>query len=145
MFAYYAALCLLDAQVLYSRLKVAELLDPTTRAMRSSIERHHLFPRMYLRKTGITERRDINQVANYALVEWSDNNSISDQPPAVYAKQFESRFSPEELKQLYYWHALPERWYEMDYHKFLDERRKRIAQVIRKGFETLNSQGTNNL
>ena len=141
MFAYYAALCLLDAQVLFSKLKVAALLDPTTRAKKAPIERHHLFPRKYLQRIGITENRDINQVANYALVEWSDNNSISDQPPAVYAEQFEARFSSEELKRMYFWHALPERWYEMNYYEFLDDRRKRIAQVIRKGFETLKRQG----
>lgn len=141
LFAYYAALCLLDAQVLYSKLKVAELLDPTTRAKKAPIERHHLFPRKYLQRIGITERRDINQVANYALVEWSDNIVMADQSPAVYSTQFESRFSTEELERMYFWHALPERWYEMGYDQFLEERRKRMAQVIRQGFEKLKREG----
>lgn len=139
MFAYYATLCLMDAQVLYSRMKVSELLDPTTRAKKAAIERHHLFPRGYLRRMGITERRDVYQIANYALVEWSDNVTISDKPPREYAPRIESRFSPEELKRMYDWHALPERWYEMDYLQFLVERRKRIAQVIRRGFESLKT------
>lgn len=139
MFAYYAALCLLDARVLYSHMKVSELLDPTTRAKKTATERHHLFPRRYLNRIGITERRDVYQIANYALVEWSDNIAISDKPPLEYAPRIESRFSAEELKRMYDWHALPERWYEMDYFQFLTERRKRIAQVIRRGFESLKS------
>ena len=67
-FAYYAALCLLDAPVLYSKMKVSDLLDPSTKAKKSALERHHLFPRGYLQRIKIDEKRLINQVANYALV-----------------------------------------------------------------------------
>ncbi len=136
-FAYYAALCLLNAPVLYSKMKVAELLDPTTQAKKSALERHHLFPRRYLQRIGIKERRLINQVANYALVEWSDNIKISDQAPRDYVPQMEARFSREELEEMYFYHALPERWYEMDYAEFLAERRKRMAHIIREGFKKL--------
>jgi len=139
-FAYYATLCLLNAPVLYSRIKVSELLDPSTKAKKSALERHHLFPRRYLQRIGIEERRLINQVANYALVEWSDNIQISDQAPQEYVPQMEKRFSPEELDEMYDWHALPENWYGMDYPAFLEERRKRIANVIRRGF--LQLKGT---
>ena len=136
-FAYYAALCLLNAPVLYSRMKVAELLDPTTQAKKSALERHHLFPRRYLQRTGIKESRLINQMANYALVEWSDNIKISDQAPREYVPQMEARFSRDELEEMYFYHALPEGWYEMDYAEFLAERRKRMAHIIREGFERL--------
>lgn len=136
-FAYYAALGLLDARVLYSKLKVADLLDPSIKAKKRAVERHHLFPRRYLQRLGIRERRLINQVANYALVEWSDNIAISDQPPRDYVPELEKRFSPDELREMYAWHGLPDDWYNMDYAIFLQERRKRIAQVIRKAFEKL--------
>ena len=68
-FAYFAALNLLDARVLFSKMKVSQLLDPALHSNKSSIERHHLFPKAYLRKLGITEPRDTNQIANYALNE----------------------------------------------------------------------------
>ncbi len=139
MFAFFAALCLLDARVLFSQMKVNELLDPGIKAAKSALERHHLFPRNYLRKMGIKETRDINQVANYALVEWSDNVAISDQSPVEYVPQFEARFSSEDLRQMYFWHALTDRWYEMNYADFLEERRKRIARIIRLGFEKLSA------
>ena len=136
-FAYYAVLCLFGARVLYSKLKVADLLDPSTKAKKAAVERHHLFPRSYLQRIGIRERRLINQVANYSLVEWSDNIAISDRPPRNYVPELEKRFTSDELRQMYAWHALPDGWYEMDYATFLEQRRKRIAQVIRNGFEKL--------
>jgi hypothetical protein len=141
LFAYYAALNLLDAQVLFSKMKVTDLLDPSIKAKKSALERHHLFPRRYLKKAGIAERREINQIANYALVEWSDNITISDLPPSDYAPEYEARLPREELERTYSWHALPRGWYEMDYATFLEERRKLMAHVIRRGFETLEGGG----
>lgn len=136
-FAYYATLCLLEARVLYSKMKVSELLDPTTKAKKTALERHHLFPRKYLQRIGVREKRLINQVANYALVEWSDNIKISDRAPRDYVPVLEKRFASDELQQMYDWHGLPSNWYELDYEDFLKERRRRIALIIKSGFERL--------
>jgi hypothetical protein len=136
-FAYYAALCLSEARVLYSKMKVSELLDPTTKAKKTALERHHLFPRKYLQRIGVREKRLINQVANYALVEWSDNIKISDRAPSDYVPELEKRFASDELQRMYDWHGLPSNWYELDYEDFLKERRRRIALIIKSGFERL--------
>lgn len=136
-FAFYAALCLLDANVLYSKMKVSELLDPTIKSKKKALERHHLFPRQYLQKIGTREKHLINQTANYALVEWSDNIAISDKAPKDYVPQIEAKFTGEELQKMYTLHALPERWYEMEYTTFLNERRKLMADIIRRGFMKL--------
>jgi hypothetical protein len=56
MYAYYASLCLLYANALFSKMKVSELLDPTTKANKSSVEKHHLFPKNYLKTLGVTEK-----------------------------------------------------------------------------------------
>jgi len=136
-FAYYAALCLLEARVLYSKMKVSDLLDPTSKPKKSALERHHLFPRKYLPRIGVREKRLINQVANYALVEWSDNIKISDKAPKEYVPKLEERFTSDELQQMYQWHGLPLNWYELDYRDFLNERKRRIAFVIKSGFEKL--------
>ncbi len=137
-FAFYAALCLLDANVLYSKMKVSELLDPTIKSKKKALERHHLFPRRYLQKIGTSVKHLINQTANYALVEWSDNIAISDKAPKDYVPQIEAKFTGEELQKMYTLHALPERWYEMEYTTFLNERRKLMADIIRRGFMKLN-------
>jgi len=141
LFAYNAALNRLDARVLFSNVKVAELMDPLSHANKAALERHHLFPRQYLGRLGIKERRDVNQIANQALVEWSDNIDISDMAPAQYLPKYAERFSESELQEMYFWHALPPGWEEMEYRDFLAERRRRMAQVIRRAFETLPHDG----
>ena len=144
LFAYYASLNLLDATVLFSQLKVSELLDPATNGSRSSLERHHLFPRRYLEKLGFTKVQETNQIANYALVEWPDNAKISDRPPAEYVPEFIEKaqmqrgLTDEALSRMMHWHALPEDWQQMRYEDFLAERRQRMAAVVREGYRALS-------
>jgi len=138
LFAYYASLVLLKAPVLFSDLSVADLLDPATKAKKASLERHHLFPRAYLAKLGITEVRDTNQIANYALVEWSDNIDISDTAPAEYFPEYQNRYDEKEWQTMRFLHALPKGWELLPYADFLEQRRKEIAKVIRAGFEILH-------
>jgi len=137
LFAYNAALIMLDARALYSGQKVVDLLDPTLQAPRSGLARHHLFPRGYLAKINITDSREVNQIANYAFVEWGDNTDISDEAPAAYVPLYESRFPPEHLERQYYWHALPANWQALDYKDFLIQRRERMAKVIRAAYDQL--------
>jgi len=138
-FAYEASLNLLDAVVLFSKMKVSELLDPVIKPKKLSIERHHLFPKGYLKSIGITEVRDTNQLANYALIEWEDNIDISDKSPAEYFPLLAKRFKSDELRQMIEWHGLPKGWETVPYTDFLTERRKLIAKVIRNGFEKLSA------
>ncbi|WP_169149597.1 DUF262 domain-containing protein [Azoarcus sp. TTM-91] len=137
LFAYYAALVLCEAKALFSKGKVADLLDPPAIGNKKPLERHHLFPKRYLHKIGVKELRDTNQIANYALVEWDDNIAISDIPPKEYWPKYAARFTPDELKAMMHWHALPEGWQEMDYQSFLVARRPMIAQVIKQGYQRL--------
>ena len=137
LFTYYASLVLLKAPVLFSKLSVADLLDPATKAKKAALERHHLFPRAYLEKLGITEVRDTNQIANFALVEWSDNNEISDTAPAEYFPAYQNRYNEKEWETMRFFHALPKGWELLPYADFLEQRRKGIAKVIRAGFEQL--------
>ncbi len=137
LFAYYAALNLLNARALFSHVRISELLDPALRGNRSSIERHHLFPKAYLSRLGYEDVREVNQAANYALVEWDDNVRIADQPPSYYFPKYAERFTKKELDDMMWWHALPDRWYDMDYPAFLEQRRALMAEVTRRGFLTL--------
>lgn len=139
LFAYYAALNIVGAKVLFSELRVSDLMDPATRAHRAALERHHLFPKAYLHRQGIRGRRDTNQIANYALLEWPDNSAISDAAPAEYYPQLVESlgWTPEQEAEVCRWHALPEGWYEMEYQEFLAARRRQIAEVVRTGFEAL--------
>jgi hypothetical protein len=134
LYAYYAALYVLGANGLFSKLKVSDLLQEGLRSKKSALERHHLFPKAWLHRNGITEQRETNQIANYALVEWSDNIAISDSPPSVYLPAYLNRLTEEEKQRMYYWHALPENWEQMPFEEFLIERRKRMAQVVKDAY-----------
>ena len=137
MFAFFAALNLHEARVLFSDHSVAELMDPTTQGNRSSLERHHLFPKAHLATQGITDTRDTNQIANFTVVEWGDNAKIADKHPADYVPALGSRFTGKELERMYYWHALPDGWEHMEYRDFLRQRRELMARVIRDAYQRL--------
>jgi hypothetical protein len=137
LFAYVAAQNRLNAPVLFSHKKVSELLDPALKARKKSLERHHLFPRAWLERDGEEDRKIINQMANYALLEWPENIDISDTPPTQYVPKIRERFSADEWRRMQDLHALPEGWEQMAYADFLVERRKRMADIVRRGFETL--------
>jgi hypothetical protein len=137
--AYIAALNILDADVLLSTLKVKDWLNPNRRTVKG-IEKHHLFPKDYLKTTlGIASTRKINQVANYALVEWSDNIDISNHAPHDYWPQQVAEKSINAGRQARQeeWHALPEGWSTMDYDQFLAARRCLMARVTHEGFKRL--------
>ncbi|MGD9676231.1 MAG: hypothetical protein AB7V19_06065, partial [Candidatus Bipolaricaulia bacterium] len=137
LFAYTAAQVLLGAPVLFSHKRIADLLDPSLRAKRKALERHHLFPRAWLEKQGITDVRLVNQQANLALVEWPDNLDVSDNPPFEYVPEVRTRFGEPAWRKMEEMHALPEQWETMPYEAFLEQRRKLMAGIIRRGYEAL--------
>lgn len=134
--AYWAALNILDADMLFSDLKVASMLDPLVTPVKD-MERHHLFPKAYLAKLGITDYKQVNAIANMAFVDWSDNIAISDQAPAEYWKAMTDSMDGERLKRQARWHALPLGWEQLDYGEFCEKRRRLISQVVREGFQRL--------
>jgi len=137
MFAYYAALNVLDSRALYSAHGVRELMDPATQGTRSALERHHLFPVAHLKKQGVIDQREYNQIANFTIVEWGDNTAISDTPPSEYVPSLEQRFDQPTLQRMYEDHALPSGWQAMEYDVFLRERRRLMAQTIRVAYQKL--------
>jgi hypothetical protein len=136
LFAYLAALNLLDAEVLFSDISTRLLLDPSAVAPRS-IERHHLFPRKYLATLGIEGVRQVNAIANMAFLDWSENTEISGDAPSDYWPVMSTNVSPERLKRQIHLHALPVGWEQLNYSTFLQRRRALIAKVTRKGFALL--------
>lgn len=143
LLAYIAALNVLDADALLSTGKVRSRLDPAITA-KKGIERHHLFPRAYLRNAlGITDNKDINQIANMALVEWADNIDISDDAPTEYwpAQLAKKRLPPDVLAQQERLHALPDGWQDMEYEEFLAQRRFLMGQVVKEAYERLRETG----
>ena len=137
--AYLAAQIKLAAPVLFSDRRIADLYDPSLRTQRKAIEAHHLFPKNWLRRQGILDTRMVNQVANFAFVEWPDNAAVSDSAPAEYVPKLREQFSAEAFDTMCRAHALPTGWETMTYDTFLRERRILMGRIIRRGFDALGS------
>ena len=128
-------------------MRCVELFDPALTGGRAKVERHHLFPRKHLEGLGITDLRDVNQIANLAVLEWHDNLSISATDPREYWPAYLEAmrnppagmppFTNAEIGSMIELHALPEGWPELPYEDFLAERRRRMASLVRSAFERL--------
>jgi len=137
LFAYQAALIKLDAPALFSPMKLTELVDPAIRGSKAALEQHHLFPRGYLEDQGIKDLKLINQIANFAPVEWPANIKIGKQAPSTYVPDLDATLSSTERELIHRLHALPPLWWEMSFEDFLVARRLRMAQVVRQAWQLL--------
>lgn len=139
--AFYAALNKLGSPVLFSRKLVGDLYDPSLKVKKKRLEKHHIFPRNYLiSKYGFDKNKDkakINQIANLTFLEFEDNIEISDDKPSEYFAMVQKRFGENEIKEMLAQHAIPENFYQLEYDKFLQERRKLMAGIIKKAFNKI--------
>ena len=108
---------------------------------------HHLVPKDYLRKHGVKDRRDYNQVANYAWTETAVNIKIGNRPPAEYLAEISNQIenqtltlgeinSQSDLEATFRENAVPTSLHDTtyeNYEEFLEERRSLMAQYL-KGF-----------
>ena len=136
--AYWAALSLLNAELLFSNLLVREHLEPNAPR---SVERHHLFPKAYLATKGVASFREVSAIANMAFVDWPENATIGAKSPREYWPTMTKPLDPDRLKRQCYWHALPVGWEQLDYPTFLERRRDLMAKVVRDGFNRLWGEG----
>lgn len=138
--AYVAALNILDAKILFSKsnLLFSKLFEPGTDGNRKSLEKHHLFPKAYLKTLGYNDSK-INQMANYAFIDWKDNMEILDDEPAVYYPIVCQGMTKEQIMAMEEENALPHGWENMQYEDFLVERRKLMAAKIKDAFDVLKN------
>ena len=111
---------------------------------------HHLFPRNYLKKLGLSKGR-YNQIANYAIAQSEINIAIGDKPPADYflmlleqvdggKKRFGGITDKDLLIANLQEHCVPLDIFNSlagDYDQFLVERRKLMALKIKEYFNSL--------
>jgi hypothetical protein len=104
------------------------------------LERHHLFPRAYPRTLEIDAAIDVNQIANLAIAGWEVNGQIPDEAPSDYWPVWVQKYGKgaDDLADMQFWHALPDRWQDLDCHQFLAVRRQLMAKVIRAWFKRLS-------
>ena len=135
--AYCAAQNILGTEAMFSSVPLKILLSPGSGGNKSSVDKHHLFPRAYLPTIGYTSRQDINQIANFAYIEWPQNIAISDDAPSVYWPQITSLRSSDAIRKICDKNALPGGWENMDYPEFLNARRHLMAEIVKRGYMAL--------
>jgi hypothetical protein len=111
---------------------------------------HHLFPRNYLKKLGVSRGR-FNQIANYALAQSEINIAVGSKAPAIYfrdllaqcqggPKKYGGITDLQQLKENLREHCIPEGIFEglsEDFEQFLEERRKLMARRVQEYFTQL--------
>lgn len=112
---------------------------------------HHIVPKNYLVRSGLKDRSEYNQVANYALTETAVNITINDASPARYFARVHQQIETNvldlgeitdraDLERNLKENALPNRLEEVDatnYFEFLDERRVLMAMAIKDYYSAL--------
>ena len=111
---------------------------------------HHIFPRGYLRKAGLTRGR-YNQIANYVYMQSEINIKVGNKAPVVYFEELKQQTnggglkyggidSYEMLLDNLKANSIPTTIFDMDieqYDEFLMQRRKLMAQKIRGYYDLL--------
>jgi len=111
---------------------------------------HHIFPKNFLKKHS-KSRGDYNQIANYVLMQQEINIAIGAKSPNVYFAELQKQCSggkvkygaistQEELEENLKAHCIPELIFDADvnnYDEFLEERRKLMAEKMRKYYSSL--------
>lgn len=139
--AYCAAQNILGTRVMFSTIPIRNLFSPGASGTRSAIEKHHLFPKEYLPSIGISDDKLRNQIANFTYIEWPENCAASDSAPAIYWPALTSGMVVDVIHQMCRENALPDDWTSLSYPDFLEKRRKLMAEIIKKGYESLCGQG----
>ena len=111
---------------------------------------HHLFPREFLKKNGLT-RGQYNQIANFAIAQTEINIAIGKKEPAKYMaemieqcnngkKKYGNINNLDDLKKNLEMNCVPDGFEKMlfdDYSDFLVKRRKLMAKKIKVYFSRL--------
>lgn len=109
-------------------------------------DRHHLFPRAYLKSNGFT-RGKYNQVANYVLTEQTTNIKIGKKAPGLYMQELLDDFSKygslknnQELEKNLQDNCVPQSFWDHtydDYEDFLKSRRQLMSKYIKSYYYSL--------
>ena len=103
---------------------------------RTNLELHHIFPRAYLNRHGISAN-DINNLGNIAFQTRETNRTLSDRAPADYMPEVVANW-PGALESQWIPIA-PELWEVENYHRFLDARRRLLADAANEMLSTLRA------
>ena len=100
----------------------------------TNLEMHHIFPRAYLRRNGVSAN-DTNNIGNIAFQTRETNQSIGSRPPMEYMTEIVERW-PGTLESQWV-PTDPELWRIENYDRFLEQRRLLLANAANRFLDTL--------
>ena len=112
---------------------------------------HHIFPKKYLQNNGFDDRKDYNQIANYAYAQSEINIQIKDKSPSKYIAEIQNQVTGgkfyyggistlEDLSKNLAENCISENFMNMnapDYQGFLEKRRILMSKYIRDYYYSL--------
>ncbi len=112
---------------------------------------HHIFPKGYLQKNGVTDKSKYNQIANYTYLDTQTNISVGEKAPNEYFRIVYEQCNSKEMKfgnitdvttleQNLKTNCIPQNIIELEvanYESFLLERRKLMAKKIKDYYFSL--------
>lgn len=90
-------------------------------------EFHHLYPQKFLKSIG-RGNRDINRLANFAVISAGDNKTLGGRAPSEY----KAKMNHSNLSSVLSSATVPESLFDDDYDPFLTERARELTALARK-------------
>jgi hypothetical protein len=134
---YIASQIVLNTPMLFSNTPISKFFVIGSSGNKNAIDKHHIFPKNYLKNIGYDSDRDRNQIANFTYLDYTTNIDISDKAPCDYVSEYRTKLGEEQYAKTCSEHALPENFETMEYMEFLNQRRVLMAQLIKKAFSRL--------
>lgn len=136
-YGYIASINVLGTPMLFSTSPLSVYWEKGGSGKKKAIDKHHIFPKNYLKHQGFDSDRDRNQIANFTYLDYNTNIDIADNPPADYVGRYREKLGEEGYRLACEQNALPIGFESMDYFTFLEERRKLMSGIIKKAYKKL--------
>lgn len=136
-YGYIASINILGTPMLFSTSPLSVYWEKGGSGKKKAIDKHHIFPKNYLKKQGFDSDRDRNQIANFTYLDYNTNIDIADNPPADYVGRYREKLGEDGYRLACQQNALPIGFESMDYSTFLEERRKLMSGIIKKAYKKL--------
>ena len=102
-----------------SNVRLGEVLSRVNRN-----EFHHIFPKKYLERKSVYDKKEINCLANFCFLNNADNQKIKDKDPKTYKSLLPSDSIEEILESA----ICPINALDMDFRDFIEIRSKKLAE-----------------
>ena len=136
--AYLASINVLGTPMLFSNTPASKFMVLGSNGTKSSIDKHHIFPKHYLQKIGFENDRDRNQIANFTYLDYQTNIDIGDKPPYEYVDSYRTKLGEDAYLKTCKENALPLNFEKMKYLDFINERKRLMAVTIKKAYKELS-------